>query len=187
VATADSTRAVATFGAIWSRIYSWLIEEFSLESWHPTLSGLTPGRIIQLRSLATGKTVRICDDGRVDAMGAGGIPIASILPFYRDWLEVSQTQWLYLNDWSHAVVVGRFAQFIVSPNNGFIRFQNVQNPNVYLAIRNGQVTFGEGFGHCEFFVSTISPDVITLKAAHEAGMPSCRSSFSYLVMLPLLC
>eukprot|EP00042_Codosiga_hollandica_P059599 m.919973 g.919973 ORF g.919973 m.919973 type:complete len:157 (+) comp60598_c0_seq1:296-766(+) len=101
----------------------------------PPPAGLTPGRLIQLRSLATGQCIRICQDGRVDALGGGG----------------------------------KFAQFIVAPNHGFIRFQNVYNPGVYLAIRNGQVTFGEGMGHCEFFVNSIGPDIITLKAAHEAG------------------
>jgi hypothetical protein len=65
--------------------------------------------------------------------------------------------------------LGKFAQFIVAPNNGFIRFQNVHNPGAFLAIRNGQVCVGEGRGHCEFFVNTVGPDIITLKAAHESG------------------
>lgn len=65
---------------------------------------------------------------------------------------------------------GRFAQFVVSPNNGYVRFQNVHDPSKFLAIRDGFVTWGAGMAHCEFYITTVAPNVITIKSAHAPGM-----------------
>ena len=39
---------------------------------------------------------------------------------------------------------GAMAKWVILPNNGHVRFNNVHNPALWLAIKGNQLTFGEG-------------------------------------------
>ena len=64
---------------------------------------------------------------------------------------------------------GEPATWIVSPSNGHIRFQNKHAPDRYLALRDGQLTFGPGGQWTELIVQPVGNDVIVLRGAYGQG------------------
>ena len=89
---------------------------------------------------------------------------------------------------TYAGMRGEFAQFIVSPNNGHLRLQNVATGH-FLAIRQGALTSGVGVctchgshashditspggQYCEFIVKPHGNDVISLQAVRALACSS---------------
>jgi hypothetical protein len=48
-----------------------------------------------------------------------------------------------------------------------LRLQNVENPNHFLAIREGHVGHGDGGPHCEFAVFVVGQGVFALRVARD--------------------
>jgi len=60
------------------------------------------------------------------------------------------------------------ATWIIDPSlTGFLRLRNVAQSNYYLALRGGQLTWGEGGPFCEFRAYLVGKNVYCLRSAHE--------------------
>jgi hypothetical protein len=58
----------------------------------------------------------------------------------------------------------------VSPSpSGNLRLQNVHNPSLFLAIRDGMLTSGVGGSHCELFANPHGGNIYSFRAVDGSG------------------
>ena len=85
-------------------------------------------------------------------------------------IHAAQTGHLVFSTLHTNSAAGAFAQFIVSPSpSGNLRLQNVHNPSLFLAIRDGMLTSGVGGSHCELFANPHGGNIYSFRAVDGSG------------------
>ena len=64
---------------------------------------------------------------------------------------------------------GKWATFVVAPNNGFLRLDNIGTPGRFLAVGKMHVRHGPGGPACELSLLPVGPGVFSTVHAHGHG------------------